>query len=157
MKKFLSVLMAASLALAMSHATAETAAPAAKQAAKKVVKKTVKKTAAKKTVAAKDDHEPEADVTGSIVTEYGCTGGHNITVFRNPSDPNRVALRWGNKITTMKRVETDSGAERLEHEKRGLVFIGIPAKAMLLDTRNGRQLANDCMSPEQVAAASAIR
>lgn len=149
MKKFLSLLMAASIALAMSHATAETAAPTAK----KVVKKTVKKSSAKKTAEHADEADADADVTGSIVTEYGCAGGRQITVFRNPSDPNNVAIRWGNRISTMKRIETDSGAERLEHEKRGLVFIGIPAKAMLLDVKNGRQLANDCMSPEQMAAA----
>ncbi len=149
MKKFLSVLMAAGIALTVAHASAETASPAPKKVEKKV---TQKKAPAKK-AAAKEADEPDADVTGSIVTEYGCAGGHQITVFRNPDNPDRVAMRWGNKITTMKRVETASGAERLEHEKRGLVFIGIPAKSMLLDTKKGRQLANDCMSPEQVAAA----
>lgn len=151
--KLASVLMAAAIALTLSPAQAETAATAAKPAAKKAAaKKPARKTAAKKAAAHED--EPEADVTGSIVTEYGCRDGKMITVFRNPDNPDRVAIRWGNRITTMKRVETASGAERLEHEKRGLVFIGIPAKSMLLDTRNGRQLANDCMSPEQQAAAA---
>ena len=149
MKKFLSILMAASIALAMSPVSAETTAPAANKTVKKAVKKTVKKAPAKKAV---DPDEVDADVTGSIVTEYGCAEGHNITVFRNPGDPNNVAIRWGNRISRMKRVETESGAERLEHEKRGLVFIGIPAKAMLLDAKRGRQLANECKSPEQVAA-----
>jgi len=148
MKKFLSVLMAASFGLAMAPTMAETAVPAAKKAAKK----TVKHASAKKTVAAHDDHEQDADVSGTIITEYGCAQGRQITVFRNPTDPSHAAIRWGNRISRMNRVETESGAERLEHEKRGLVFIGIPAKAMLLDAKNGRQLANDCMSPEQVAA-----
>ncbi len=154
MMKLASVMMAAAIALAVSPAQAETATTATKPAAKKAAeKKPARKTAPKKKSATHDD-EPEADVTGSIVTEYGCRDGKMITVFRNPDNPDRVAMRWGNKITTMKRVETASGAERLEHEKRGLVFIGIPAKSMLLDTRNGRQLANDCMSPEQQAAAT---
>lgn len=150
MKKFLSVLMAATIALAVSPAMAETASPAPKKA----VKKAAKKTPAKKSAENADDASAdiaEADVAGSIVTEYGCAEDRKITVFRNPNDSNNVALRWGNRITRMKRIETASGAERLEHEKRGLVFIGIPAKAMLLDAKKGRQLANDCKSPEQLA------
>ena len=87
-----------------------------------------------------------------ILANEGVVDAWGHISVRNPDNPDRVAMRWGNKITTMKRVETSSGAERLEHEKRGLVFIGIPAKAMLLDAKKGRQLANDCMSPEQLAA-----
>lgn len=149
MKKFLTILMAAGIALAMSPASAETAAPAPKKAEKKAEKKPAKKTTKK---AAKEAEEPEADTTGSIVTEYDCAEGHKITVYRNPGNPDNVALRWDKKISAMTRVETESGAERLEHKKRGLLFIGIPAKAMLLDTKKGRQLANECKSPEQAAA-----
>jgi hypothetical protein len=149
MKNFFSVLMAATIALAVAPAMAETASPAPKKAVKKATKKAPAKKAAEHGGDASDD-ATEADVVGSIVTEYGCADGQKITVFRNPGDPNNVALRWGNRITRMKRIETDSGAERLEHQKRGLVFIGIPAKAMLLDSKHGRQLANDCKSPEQL-------
>lgn len=148
MKKFLSILMAASIALALSPASAQTAAPAPKKAEKNTEKKPVKKSTKK---AAKEE-EPEADVAGSIVTEYDCAEGHKITVYRNPGNPDNVALRWDKKISAMTRVETESGAERLEHKKRGLLFIGIPAKAMLLDTKKGRQLANECKSAEQAAA-----
>ncbi|RJG00448.1 hypothetical protein [Noviherbaspirillum sedimenti] len=153
MKKFLSILMAASIALAMSPASAETAAPAPKKADNKAEKKAEKKPAKKTTKkAAKEEEEAEADVTGSIVTEYDCAEGHKITVYRNPGNPQNVALRWDKRIIPMTRVETESGAERLEHKKRGLVFIGIPVKAMLLDAKRGRQLANECKSAEQAAA-----
>ena len=149
MKKFLSILMAASFALAMSPVSAETAAPAPKKAEKKAEKKPAKKSTKKAT---KEPEEAEADITGSIVTEYDCAEGHKITVYRNATDPNNVALRWDKRLSAMTRVETESGAERLEHKKRGLLFIGIPAKAMLLDTKHGRQLANECKSAEQAAA-----
>ena len=149
MKKLLSILMAASFALAMSPASAETAAPAPKKAEKKAEKKPAKKSTKKAT---KEPEEAEADITGSIVTEYDCAEGHKITVYRNATDPSNVALRWDKRLSAMTRVETESGAERLEHKKRGLLFIGIPAKAMLLDTKHGRQLANECKSAEQAAA-----
>ena len=151
MMKFLSVLLAATVALAASQTLAETASSTSEKAVKKTAKKeTTKKTKSKKSADDAKDDASEADLADSKVTEYDCAGGQKITVFRNPSDPSNVALRWGNRITRMKRVETSTGAERLEHEKRGLVFIGIPAKAMLLDSKQGRQLANDCKSPEQM-------
>lgn len=149
MMKILSVLMATTIALAVSPAMAETDSAAPKKAVKNTAKKAPQKKSGKHAANAED--EADADVTGSTVTEYSCAGGAKITVFRNPNDPENVALRWGNnRITRMKRVQTDSGAERLEHQKRGLVFIGIPAKAMLLDSKHGRQLANDCKSAEQM-------
>lgn len=149
MKKILSILMAASIALAMAPVSAQSTAPAPKKTEKKAEKKPVKKSTKK---AAKEEVEPEADIAGSIITEYDCAEGHKITVYRNPGNPDNVALRWDKRIIAMTRVETQSGAERLEHKKRGLLFIGIPVKAMLLDTKKGRQLANECKSAEQAAA-----
>ena len=32
----------------------------------------------------------------------------------------------------------------------GIVWIGIPAKGILLDSRKGQQLANECKSAEQL-------
>jgi len=52
---------------------------------------------------------------------------------------------------SMHRVSTTTGAHRFENAKNGLVWIGIPAKGMLLDSKKGKQLANECRSPEQAA------
>lgn len=147
MKKLLTVLLAASMALATTYAAAEEAKPA-KPTAKKTEKKAVKKPA-KKAAAVKDEDEVEPDVAGSEISEYSCEHGHTITVYRNAADTQYAAMRWDKRLYRMKRVETESGAERLEHAKRGLLFIGIPAKAMLLDSKKGRQLANECKMPGQ--------
>ena len=37
----------------------------------------------------------------------------------------------------------------------GLVWIGIPAKGLLLDSKKGQQLANECKNAEQMKAAAA--
>jgi hypothetical protein len=44
----------------------------------------------------------------------------------------------------MKAVNTQSGALRYEDGASGLVWIVITDKSMLLDTRQGKQLANEC-------------
>jgi hypothetical protein len=35
------------------------------------------------------------------------------------------------------------------------VWIHIPAKAILLDSKKGQQLANECMNPQQLIASKA--
>lgn len=139
MKKLVSIIVAAGMALAAPLAFAETDAAHPKKAVKKPVKKAAKNTPA----------EPEPDVSTSTASDYQCAQGHKITVYRNATDNQNVAMRWNKRLLAMKRVETESGAERLENEKQGLVFIGIPEKAMLLDTKKGQQLANECKVPGQ--------
>lgn len=60
--------------------------------------------------------------------------------------PNRrgATLRWKQRVFNMKAVQAKTGAVRLEDTRSGLVWISIVGKSMLLDTQNGKQLANDC-------------
>ncbi len=44
----------------------------------------------------------------------------------------------------MTTVSTTTGAVRLEDKASGLVWIQIPAKSMLLNSKQGLQLANEC-------------
>lgn len=116
-----------------------------------------KKTHAKKAHAAKkevDDYDdgPEPDITGQLSTDFNCELGNKLTVYRHPEDDQHIALRWHKRLHQLTRVQTTTGANRFESAKKGLVWIGIPAKSMLLDAKRGRQLANECMSPEQEAA-----
>jgi hypothetical protein len=50
-------------------------------------------------------------------------------------------------------VGTTTGAKRFENANYGLIWIGIPSKGMLLDSKLNRQLANECRTPEQEAEA----
>lgn len=129
-----------------SAASATAAAPAAKQAVKKKI--------ANKAAAA-DPDEQEPDIYGTSVAEYACELGNQLTVFMNKGDDKHIALKWGKRLHRLERVETSTGAERFENRRYGLVWIGIPAKSMLLDSKNGRQLANECRTAEQIAAGNA--
>ena len=150
------ILIAASTA-ALSPVYAQTAAstPAASSAsastpAKKAVKKKIAKKAPASPVA--DEEENEPDVSGTKVVDYQCELGNKITIFTNNDDDKHIALKWGKRLHRMARIDTSTGANRFENRHFGLVWIGIPAKGMLLDSKNGHQLANECKTDEQRAA-----
>lgn len=76
--------------------------------------------------------------------EYKCELGRSVSIKGITPDRRSVNLNWGRKEYTMLAVSTASGALRYEDNASGLVWIVIPAKAMLLDTSKGKQLANEC-------------
>jgi len=63
-------------------------------------------------------------------------------------------MRWKKKLYRLTRTETTTGASRFENPQAGFVWIGIPAKSMLLDSHKGQQLANECKSAPQIIAES---
>ncbi|WP_343732426.1 hypothetical protein [Duganella sp.] len=151
--------MACSLALASltmaSAAHAEGDVPA-KKTVKKAVAKTSKKAAAAKPVEPKapDEEADEPAITDSAVTEFDCELGNKITIYTNASDDAHIALRWKKRLHRLTRVGTTTGANRFENKLYGLIWIGIPAKGMLLDSKQNRQLANECRNAEQLKPVS---
>lgn len=131
----------------------------AEEAKSKPNTKEVKKTPAKKATkaapaAAAADDEKEPDVAGLTGTAYDCELGNKLTIYQL-SEKDEIALHWNKRLHHMARVSTTTGANRFENTKKGLVWIGIPAKGMLLDSKKGQQLANECKTLEQTAQKAA--
>jgi membrane-bound inhibitor of C-type lysozyme len=95
-----------------------------------------------------DDLEPNVQQSRNI--EYKCELGNSLTIYTNAEDAQHVAIRWKNHIHRLTRINTSTGANRFENQKAGFVFIGIPAKGMLLDSHRGKQLANECKTTEPI-------
>ncbi|OWW18204.1 hypothetical protein [Noviherbaspirillum denitrificans] len=114
---------------------------------------TAKKASAKKATAARKDaqDDDQPDVTGLKATAFNCELGNKITIYSDAANDQQIALQWDKRMHRMHRVGTTTGAHRFENAQNGLVWIGIPAKGMLLDSKKGKQLANECKSPEQAA------
>lgn len=93
--------------------------------------------------------EPEPDITDTKVTDYACELGNKITIYTNEKDDSHIALRWKKRLHRLARVGTTTGALRFENPNYGLVWIGIPSKGILLDSKLNRQLANECKNDEQ--------
>jgi hypothetical protein len=158
MKKILPSLMllGASMMIAVPHGLAQ-AATSSPEKAPKAAKTSVKKKPAEKAKPAEKKEEPstdeddkEPDITGSISVDYQCELGNKVTIFENAADDKHVALRWGKRLVRLTRVDTTTGANRFENRRQGLVWIGIPAKGILLDSKKGQQLANECKNAEQM-------
>jgi membrane-bound inhibitor of C-type lysozyme len=157
MKKFLPalVLFGASALIAAPHVLAQAATPAPAKAAKPPAKKAAAKKAAKKKeakteAAGTDDEDKEPDLTNSVSVDYQCELGNKLTIYENAADDKHIALRWNKRLHRLTRVETSTGANRFENRRQGLVWIGIPAKGILLDSKKGQQLANECKNSEQL-------
>ncbi len=85
------------------------------------------------------------------VGPVACETGSLVTVKALPQQ-GKFALELGSKpIHTyrMVPVATDSGAIRLEDSGRGVVWLQLANKSMLLDQRQGRRLADACMNDAQ--------
>jgi len=154
MKKYLTVLAALTFGIALS--TAAQADNATRTSAKATAKPAVRKAPVKKAVktpavSQEDLDDPEPDISNSIAVDYVCELGNKLTILANNADDQHLALRWKNRLIRLERIGTTTGAMRFESKKRGLIWIGIPAKGILLDSRRGQQLANECKSPEQLA------
>jgi hypothetical protein len=100
-----------------------------------------------------EDHEP--DTAGATDLDYNCALGDKVTIFSNAGDDKHIGLRWNKRLLRLTRVETSTGAHRFENRRQGIVWIGIPAKGILLDSKKGQQLANECKSAEQLKPSSA--
>jgi membrane-bound inhibitor of C-type lysozyme len=138
------------------HETHPKATKVLKESAKAARSKKARKEEPKQEVA---DEEPEPDITDTVVAEYACELNNKVTIYTNEKDSAHIALRWKNRLHRLERVGTTTGALRFENTRFGLIWIGIPSKGILLDSKLNRQLANECKNAEQakplVAAASA--
>jgi hypothetical protein len=106
--------------------------------------------------AAPNPDADEPDTTGSTTIEFNCELGNKITIYSNADDDRHIALRWKKRLHRLTRVGTSTGANRFENRLFGLIWIGIPAKGMLLDSKQNRQLANECKNSEQARSAMTL-
>ncbi len=160
MKTYLTALTLASalFAVSMPSAFAETAATTTKKQPAK--KKTHPKAAAAAAKPAEkmafssdaEDDESEPEIGGTKSADFNCEMGYKLTIYKNDNDDKHIAIRWNKRVNRLTRVTTTTGANRFENRKVGLVWIGIPAKGILLDSKKGQQLANECKNVEPATA-----
>jgi hypothetical protein len=167
MSKFLTALLLMGACMTVAAQDNDSASKKkSKAAATKTVKKeTPSKKKAAGTAAAEaaagaaaqgtDEEDREPDTVGSTGLNYDCALGDKVAIFSNTEDDKHIALRWNKRLMRLTRVETTTGAHRFENRRQGMVWIGIPAKGILLDSKKGQQLANECKSAEQLKPSDA--
>ncbi|MCA1322968.1 hypothetical protein [Herbaspirillum sp. alder98] len=75
---------------------------------------------------------------------FSCEAGNKVELKMEGRVTDGVTLVWKGRSYTMTPVSTSTGAVRLENSGEGLTWIQIPSKSMLLNSKIGQQLANDC-------------
>lgn len=152
------VLCAALPALAEpSPAKPATAKPAAKPAAKPLA-------AAKKTpppppepVLNEADESQLAAAERAYLGDYACEFKETVHIDKHPKVAGYINVAWKKNVITMKPVLSSTGALRLEDVTGRTLMIQIANKSMLLDTKIGQRLLDDCVHPEQVKLMEAAK
>jgi hypothetical protein len=169
-----SLSLASALCLAMAgHAAAQTAAPADKP------KAAVKKAPPKKPVPASSRTNLKSDaknVAAGIeaaenaltpeelaiaervhVGSLPCELGASVSLSPDGKAPGYFDVHGKNFKYRMFPVATTTGAIRLEDRKAGAVWLQLANKSMLMNQKLGVRLADECMSPAQVAIAENMK
>ena len=94
---------------------------------------------------------PGASAVGSVAlwSQQLVTGRFNCELnnrvdIKIGNDQRHVDLTWKGHVYEMLPVATSTGALRFEDRRSGMVWIQIPSKSMLLNSKIGQQLANEC-------------
>ena len=77
--------------------------------------------------------------------KFSCAHGNKVELSADAKGVEHLIWKGRNYIVTP--VVTTTGAVRFEHKESGLTWVQIPGKSMLLNTKQGQQLANDCTTP----------
>lgn len=75
---------------------------------------------------------------------YRCDLHRQVLVRQVSPDMQSAVVNWNKRDYTLRAVNARSGALRYEDTVSGLTWLVIVGKSMLLDTKQGKQLANDC-------------
>lgn len=86
-----------------------------------------------------------------------CELGAFVTVTAEPASPGHFHVEGKGFKYFMAPVATTTGTVRLEDQKGGAVWLQIANKSMLMNQKLGQRLADECMSPQQLVVAEAIK
>lgn len=166
--------MGAALALPSHHAFGTTPAPIGADATAKAKKVNPVKPVATKSATTKSTTKtvvnkaaplakPVAVVAGLsagqlavadkvMVGDIPCELAVHVKISPDTHSAGRFNLEVAHKRYLMEPVMSQTGAVRLENAASGMVWLQLGTKSMLMNQKEGRRVADDCMSPEQAHA-----
>jgi hypothetical protein len=170
MKALLALCLAAAApALVLAQAPTKAPAPTKAAAPKPKAKAPAKKKLAPSAQKAVEENTPIEDDLSIVLTDADREVARKVYVGDIPCE-----LGASVKVTPMKRegmfavttkghryrmhpVESRTGAIRLEDPKGGAMWLQLGNKSMLMSQKLGQRIADECMSPDQLTAAEALK
>lgn len=88
----------------------------------------------------------QAQGNGLTMTKglYKCELNRQVDVTEVAPDSSSATIQWGKRGYVLRAVPARTGALRYEDVDSGLMWLVVVGKSMLLDTKHGKQLANEC-------------
>ena len=75
---------------------------------------------------------------------YRCEMGKKVEIQRDARNPDAIKVSWQGNRHTLQRYDSTSGLPRYEDRQNGLVWIDLPWKSVLMDSKTGSPIANEC-------------
>lgn len=91
------------------------------------------------------------------IGDIPCELGQSVSMRADADAPGYFHLQLKDQRFHLRPVSSATGALRLEDQARGAVWIQLANKSMLMDQKQGRRLADECMSPLQAAYAEHLK
>lgn len=156
-------LLAAVIGVCGTSAQAETGSKAAsKKAVKPATAREQLKSEAKGLALATDTAEAvsaaQLEISARVLTgRADCEFNQNVNIDALADHPGYFRVAYGKQQYLMVPEETTTGAVRLVDKKTGVIWLQIPVKSMLIDTKAGHRLVDACLCAEQRAAVEASK
>lgn len=100
----------------------------------------------------------EASIAERVyVGKLPCELGADVTLTADAKTPGYFDVQGKNFKYRMFPVVTTTGAIRLEDRKAGAVWLQLANKSMLMNQKLGTRMADECVSPAQLAVAQALK
>ncbi len=91
------------------------------------------------------------------VGKLPCELGASVTLTADAKNPGYFDMQGKNFSYRMFPISTSTGAIRLEDQKAGAVWLQLANKSMLMNQKLGIRLADECVSPAQLAVAENLK
>lgn len=85
-----------------------------------------------------------------------CELAAHVSISPHPHSAGRFILELGREKHFMEPVLTSTGAVRLEDAQSGAVWLQLVNKSMLMNQKQGKRLADDCMNTDQLRVTQAM-
>jgi hypothetical protein len=81
-----------------------------------------------------------------------CEFDQHVSVLPVEGKPGHFHVAYKNATYTMVPQETSTGAVRLEDRHAGVMWLQIPSKSMLMNTKAGQRMVDSCTQTQQRAS-----
>jgi hypothetical protein len=102
--------------------------------------------------------EAQAAVTGDVhVGRMVCELGNAVSVTPDASRLGTYWVQMRQHRYHMTPVATSTGAVRLEDKQAGAMWLQLPHKSMLMNSKIGQRMADECQSAHQLEVATRMK